>query len=529
MTPRRLGTSPDTAPDFAPDTPPDTPPDTRRRAALLGLGAMGLLGAGALAIDRRVGAATAGRLGMPPLLDVRETGSISLRAQTGRTRFGPGRPSMTAGFNQSYLGPTIILPRGEIAAEVRNALKEDVTVHWHGLLVPGVVDGGPHNPIGAGERRRTVLPVAQEPMTAWYHSHVHGATARHVYAGLAGVIHLVDGRDDERGLPSRYGVDDLTLIVQDRRVDAEGRMVYDLTPTDILNGFHGNRIFVNGQIGATAAVPAGIVRLRVLNASNARTYTLLFPDGRPLHLIATDGGYLPVPRPLRSLRIASGERAEVLVDFSDGAPARLISGRGQIDILDFAVDPDLPARIDRLPDRLGPELPPLDGADGPTRRFALNTGGGAVGRPGGNLSGHQHGDGSGHGSGHAQSLVATTGETASTSNHDLHDFSINGRVYDPTRNDFEIPRGTTERWLISGGASSEHPFHIHGVQFRVIDEAGGMVRPENSGWKDTVLVSGQTEILVRFDQPAPRDYPFMYHCHILEHEDAGMMGQFTVV
>jgi len=87
-----------------------------------------------------------------------------------------------------------------------------VTVHWHGLLVPGEVDGGPHNPIRADERRRGVLPVAQEPMTAWYHSHVHGATARHVYAGLAGIIHLVDGRDDERGLPSRYGVDDLTLI-----------------------------------------------------------------------------------------------------------------------------------------------------------------------------------------------------------------------------------------------------------------------------------------------------------------------------
>ena len=124
--------------------------------------------------------------------------------------------------------------------------------------------------------------------------------------------------------------------------------------------------------------------------------------------------------------------------------------------------------------------------------------------------------------------MATTGETASTSSHDLHDFSINGRVYDPSRTDFDIARGTTERWVISGGAGGEHPFHVHGVRFRVTDEAGGMVRPENSGWKDTVLVAGQTEIVVRFDQPAPPDYPFMYHCHILEHEDAGMMGQFTV-
>jgi FtsP/CotA-like multicopper oxidase with cupredoxin domain len=502
----------------------ETRPDMGRREALIGLGAAALAGAGGFALFRQGGAPTAPRLAMPPLLDVRETRKIVLRAQTGRTRFGAGRPSMTAGFNQSYLGPTIILPRGEVATDLRNALDEDVTVHWHGLLVPGEVDGGPHNPIRADERRRGVLPVAQEPMTAWYHSHVHGATARHVYAGLAGIIHLVDGLDDERGLPGRYGIDDLTLILQDRRLDAEGRMVYDLTPTDILNGFHGNRIFVNGQIGATAAVPAGIVRLRVLNASNARTYTLMFPDGRPLHLIATDAGYLPVPRDIRSLRIASGERAEVLVDFSDGAGGRMISGRGQIDILDFAVDPALPVRIDHLPDRLAPDLPPVGAVDGLIRRFALNTGGGAVsGAPAGNEGHHQ-----GHGAGHGQALVATTGETASTSSHDLHDFSINGRVYDPSRTDFDIARGTTERWVISGGAGGEHPFHVHGVRFRVTDEAGGMVRPENSGWKDTVLVAGQTEIVVRFDQPAPPDYPFMYHCHILEHEDAGMMGQFTV-
>jgi FtsP/CotA-like multicopper oxidase with cupredoxin domain len=499
-----------------------------RREVLGALGGVAATGAGLWTIERRLWAGECARLAMPPLVDARESRKVALRAQTGRTRFGSGAPSLTAGFNQSFLGPTLLLPQGEVEADIRNALEEDVTVHWHGLLVPGEVDGGPHDPIAPGMRRHAALAIAQGPLLAWYHSHVHGATARHVYAGLAGTIQISDGLDDDRGLPSRYGIDDLTLIVQDRRFDEAGRMVYDLTPTDILNGFHGNRILVNGQFGATAVVPRGIVRLRILNASNARTYTLLFPDGRKMHLTGTDGGLLPQPRATGVLRISSGERAEVLIDFSDGAGAQMISGRGEIPILDFTVDPGLAVRIDRLPDRIAPDLPPVPEPDGPTRRFALNTGGGAVqGRgaaQGEDAQGHSHGEGHGHG----QALVDMAGETASTSSHDLHDFSINNRVYDPNRTDFHIPKGTTERWIISGGAGGEHPFHIHGVQFRVVDEAGGMVRIENSGWKDTVLVAGQTEIIVRFDHSAPPEFPYMYHCHILEHEDAGMMGQFTV-
>src|SRR5262249_37683376 len=151
------------------------------------------------------------------------------------------------------------------------------------------------------------LEIAQRPTTAWYHSHAHGATARHVYAGLAGVIHQTDGRDDARGLPSRYGVDDLTLIIQDRRFDAAGRMIYNPGTTDFLNGFQGERVLVNGQWNAVASVPKGIVRLRLLNASNARFYTLHLSDRRAMHLIASDGGFLPKPYELDYLRLAPGE------------------------------------------------------------------------------------------------------------------------------------------------------------------------------------------------------------------------------
>jgi FtsP/CotA-like multicopper oxidase with cupredoxin domain len=106
-------------------------------------------------------------------------------------------------------------------------------------------------------------------------------------------------------------------------------------------------------------------------------------------------------------------------------------------------------------------------------------------------------------------------------------FAINGRPFDMSRIDFEVSLGTVERWHVRSSMVA-HPFHVHGVRFRVVTENGAPPRPENTGWKDTVLVPGEAEILARFDQPASREAPFMFHCHILEHEDAGMMGQFTV-
>ena len=110
----------------------------------------------------------------------------------------------------------------------------------------------------------------------------------------------------------------------------------------------------------------------------------------------------------------------------------------------------------------------------------------------------------------------------------MTDFAINGRSYDMRRIDFNVAIGSFERWFIGGGAGVDHPFHVHGVHFRIVGAGGAPPRPENAGWKDTVVVGGEAEIVVRFDLPAGKEAPYMYHCHILEHEDSGMMGQFTV-
>ncbi len=465
------------------------------------------------------------KLAMPPLLDATGTGRIELTAMAGRTNFLGLSDTETWGYNQPYLGPTLRLnAKGETAATVQNALRRHISVHWHGLIAPGDVDGGPHQPVAPGATWQPVLPVDQPPATIWYHSHIHGETAPQVHRGLAGILQLTDGRDDERGLPSSYGEDDLTLVLQDKRFDRSGRMVYDPSMQDTMMGFSGDMMLVNGQFGAVASVPKGIVRLRLVNASNARIYTLSFEDGRPMHLVGTDSGLLDKPIPLQVLPLAPAERAEVLVDFSSGGAARLVSGpninsegmmgggmmgggRGMMGggrgitpaegsafvVLPFEVDETRKARIDTLPANVGGSLAQVKGEVVGTRHLALEMNMGPM------------------------MMFSRRGRR----------FSISGDSMDMRVINQQIKLGTVERWIISAEMLM-HPFHVHGVAFQVVGENGAAPRPENLGWKDTVLVNGQAEILIRFTQPASRKIPYMYHCHILEHEDGGMMGQFAV-
>jgi len=150
-------------------------------------------------------------LQMLPMLDATGGARVELAASAGRTRFAGGEASPTIGYNGSYLGPLVRVGRGEMPTVVENRLDEPITTHWHGLMVRGELDGGPHSLIQPGERWDIVLPIDQPPATLWYHSHVHGRTAPQVYSGLAGVLQVVDGEDEARGLPTSYGTDDLTL------------------------------------------------------------------------------------------------------------------------------------------------------------------------------------------------------------------------------------------------------------------------------------------------------------------------------
>ena len=458
-------------------------------------------------------------LPIPQLIDAKaNANAVALTIRQGLHAYRPGQPVQSFGYSAPVLGPVIRLARGETTdITIENKTSRPTTVHWHGLIVPGTVDGGPHNTIAAGDRWKVSLHVDQPESTAWFHPHPHGETAQQVYSGLAGMLIVEDGSGERLGLPRSYGVDDLPLVLQDRFLDRNGAPVYQPGPMDIMAGYRGDPIIVNGAVAPVARVPAGLVRLRLLNGANARIFDLRFSDRRSFQVIASDGGYLPTPVGLPNLLIAPGERYEILVDFSDGAEVVLETGadrnapmmgmmRGNASFagggsaMKFQVDATKPAATASVPKRLV-DVPLLDRSKVVARRqFLLNDMmmGGMMG-------------GMGFGQGERRFGPA---------------MAINGQSFDMKRINVETKRGTMELWEI-GSQMMAHPFHVHGTQFQILSLNGQVPPLHMQGWKDTVLVAREAQILVPLTQLASRDHPFMFHCHILEHEDAGMMGQYA--
>ncbi len=456
-----------------------------------------------------------------PITDV--TGGIEsrirLELQTATHNFGNGTGSSTFGINNPYLGPVLRAKQGQtLPFEVANGIGEVTTLHWHGLHIPGAVDGGPHQEIEPGQTWSPDVPITQAASMNWFHSHMHGKTARQTYTGLAGILLIEDDASLSADLPSTYGVDDLTLILQDKMFNGSGQMDYVLTGEVFEEGFTGDTLVVNGAIAPVAqTVPQGLVRLRILNACNARFLTLSLQTG-PLTVIASDGGFLASAVQTDSILMSPGERYEVLVDTSATNTNALMVSFGEDEGLmglmgsvfgggDNAIPALVLNRRDEagftgsLPDRLA-NLPPADpSAATRTRSFQLNMGGSEELATLATLWGNVCGEGG---------------------------MGINGQSMNMDRIDERVRKGDTEIWRIASD-DQLHPFHIHGCSFRILTQNGAEPPAYAQGWKDMVHVENEwSEVLVRFDHSATDDAPYMYHCHILEHEDCGMMGQFTV-
>jgi blue copper oxidase len=452
-------------------------------------------------------------LPIPRLIDAAHQGNaVSLKVAAGRHAFVQGKPARTYGYSAPILGPVIRMRRGDkIEMTVENALDTVTTVHWHGLLVPGDCDGGPQQLIYPGDRWRPVLKIDQPAATLWFHPHPHHDTARQIYMGLTGIIIVDDGTDARLGLPRTFGIDDLPLVLQDRSFASDGSIEYETDGLAIVYGARGNTVIVNGAIAPVAKVPPGLVRLRLLNAANAQNFVLRFADQRTFHVIASDGGFLPAPVPLTQLTISPAERFEVLVDFENGKAVVLETGPDEemgifgrlapdgsadyVPVMRFETTTIKPL-VKQMPSRLV-ELWAASQASAVRRRQFIVNSGVCMNR----TQAGEHAD-----------MVALTG--------------INGKTFDMERIDFETNLGTTEVWeVVSAGMA--HPFHIHGALFRILSIAGSRPPAHLAGWKDVVLVEDKVELLVAFNRPATRDHPFMYHCHILEHEEAGLMGQYV--
>lgn len=441
-------------------------------------------------------------LHVPPLLEgspsADGTTEFPLRLRSGRTELLDGQRTSTWGVNGTYLGPTLRMRRGDrVRMQVDNELPETSSLHWHGMHLPAEMDGGPHQPIEPGATWSPHWTVDQPAATLWYHPHLHGTTAEHVYRGVAGMILVEDDDADQLGLPSTYGVDDVPLILQDKQFDSEGELDTS-EPMFSSVGILGDELLVNGTHDPHLDLSHRLVRFRVLNASNARTYDLGFDDQRRFELVATDSGLLAAPEPMQRLVLSPGERAEILVALEPGDRPVLRSFGGasgldfwssrfgghddSFDVLELRAADRL-EQDGSLPERLVDQdlLDPADAVE--TRRFRLSG------------------------------------------------TSINGMDMDMDRIDEVATVDTVEVWEIENADGQLHNFHVHDVRFRVLDVAGRPPPTHLQGWKDTVAVSpGSTvRVVLRFSDFADAATPYMFHCHLLAHEDHGMMGQFVVV
>ncbi len=404
----------------------------------------------------------------------------------------PGTTTQIVGLNGSYPGPTIRVQRGEeFSVLFENQHNVESTIHWHGLLVPELMDGQPKDPVLPGTSYRYSFPVFQRAGTYFYHSHAHHYTAEQVYMGHAGFFIIEDEAEKQLGLPA--GEFDIPLLIQDRRSANQPQFVYSANNQDIMQGYLGDLPLINGTPDAFFEVQKTLYRFRLLNGSNARVYKLALSDNSKFWIIGTDGGLKNEATEVSEAFISPGERIEILYDFSSfdiGESVNLISmpfsGFGnqgtEMPLLKFNIVGD------RSSGGIIPQnLPSIEYYDinnvKRTRTFQLS---------------HDMNSGPG-----------------------MH--RINDLTYDINRIDEKIPFNELEEWKFVNVTNNIHPMHVHGVMFQVYSRNGNTtLAPNDKGWKDTVLVDAYetVQVLVKFNDYSGR---YLLHCHNLEHEDNGMM------
>jgi blue copper oxidase len=400
-----------------------------------------------------------------PIPDTLSGADIYLSIADSNQQFYPGINTSTIGYNGRYLGPTILLNKGQnVAMHVTNMLADTTTTHWHGLHVAPINDGSPHNPIIAGDTWLPSFAVMDNAATYWYHPHLHGKTMDQVLKGAAGLIIVRDSIESSLNLPRTYGVDDIPVVCQFQTIDGNTKQI-------VLDDELDNATMVNGTINPMVNVPAQVVRLRLLNASSHRVLQFGFNDGRTFQQITSDDGLLDAPVPLTRLRLGSGERAEILVDFSGqngnsyyinqygnelpsgypGGPAMMGNPIGPLDNITFnflqinVVAPTVNP-VTTFPSALTTNTPWLS-AGATTMNFQIQ------GSP----------------------MMSMT------------NFTINGTQYDENVINFTKNLDDIMIWNITNQSMMAHPFHIHGNHFFILSIDGATPPANLQGRKDVVL------------------------------------------
>ncbi|HZS70612.1 MAG TPA: multicopper oxidase [Candidatus Acidoferrum sp.] len=438
-------------------------------------------------------------------------------------------PTRCWGFGESSPGPTFETRSGEpVLVEWGNELPRahflpvDHTIHGaeagkpevrtvthlHGAKAPATSDGYPEDWFVPGQGATYFYPNQQEAAHLWYHDHAIGITRLNMYAGLFGNYFVRDAVEDALNLPK--GRHEIPLTLADRSFDAGGQLSYTVSPDPAspwVPEIFADAATVNGKLFPYLEVEPRKYRFRVLNAANARFFRLALSNGREFHQIGTDLGLLPAPVALKSLVLAPAERADLVIDFSESAGEHIVLNNGLLSVMQF--------RVSRDPVRDSSTLP---AALRPVAKIAESE---AV-----------------------QSRILTLGEKDDKSGNPAMMLLNNAHWNMPVT---ESPKlNSVEIWSLLNFTDDSHPVHLHLVRFQILDRRpfepeyyykGGEIRytgaavppaANEAGWKDTVQAHPGmvTRIIARFE-----GYPgrYVWHCHILEHEDNEMMRPYEVV
>ena len=441
--------------------------------------------------------------------------TFDLTVHKDSVQFKPGMITHTLGINANkYFGPTLLLRNGDsVSIMVHNQMGDTTTMHWHGLHVAPGNDGGPFSMIMNGMDWNPQFVVRNNAATYWYHPHMMAKTAAQAIKGDAGLIIVKDAAEAALVLPRRYGIDDFPIVVQSVELDTNNQFM----PKGMVDSV----ILVNGTDSPYVNMPAQIVRMRLLNASGERTFNFGFTANRSFKIIGTDGGLLTAPVTATRIRLSPGERAEILMDLS-GLVGQTIFLESYAAELPMGVQggPTMP-----MPPSSPPMNSPLNGIDFNILQINVvsPTAAPVTTMPTSLIPDTPYPESS-------ATAWRTINMTADSMMVMDGPFYFNHNLFDMMRIDYRIPLNNVEVWTLYDSTMVAHPFHLHDVHFYILDRNGVAPGPEERGRKDVVLIQSMERVrfIAKFTDFADTTIPYMYHCHILMHEDDGMMGQFKV-
>jgi FtsP/CotA-like multicopper oxidase with cupredoxin domain len=423
----------------------------------------------------------------------------------------------------TYLGPILRARSGtKVRIYFHNNLREDSVIHPHGLRVPEDCDGQPMQAIGTSQTKIYDFQVIDRAGPYWFHPHPMGRTAEQVAMGLAGLFYVWDDEEALAVPGASTGANDLPVVIQDRNFDSGNQILYN---PNMMWGYLGSRILVNGKPNAVSALEPRAYRLRIINGSNARTYKLAWSNNMPLKVIGTDGGLLPAVVSKTYVMLMPGERVDIWADFST------LAGK-QVILKSLSFDPMGSGMGGGGMGGGGMGSSLANGAA--FNILTVNVGKKAASKP---VLGPLPALGLRFDAGNVSNFARPVPFTLAM--QQMMTWTINGRVYEEmaVAGDEMVYRDVPIAWEWINNSPIPHPMHIHNVMFQVIQRNSAGTPSGYStvnqgfldtGWKDTVIVwpGERVKIAMTF---GPHMGMYMYHCHILEHEDMTMMRNLMIM